>query len=206
MATFKKKGVPLLTHSSIDSGASPVNKGAIAGGVVGGVAGVALLGALIFFFLRRKRSQNKHQKQAADFEEAMNTGPTMMTSPYVPPSSPYQYESDFQGGAPAWSSNPTIHDVYQRNGPQTWSPRMEEGYPYYYEDGTTASGGGSPVLMPATESSNRHQVDYDYYYSQKPDDVVVQSTPSSPHPMRQDEPTDRAGNFSQASSDSGFPR
>lgn len=167
-------------------------------------------GALLFFFLRRKRSHKKSQQQAADFEEAMNTGPSMMTSPYVPPSSPYQYESDIHGGAPAWSSNPTIHDVYQRSGPQTWSPRMEEGYPYYYEDGTTASGGGSPVLMPASDrnSSNRHEVDHDYYYSQKPDDVVVQSTPSSPlqPPMRPDEPTDRAGNFSQASSDSGFPR
>lgn len=41
-----------------DDGGSSTPVGAIAGGVVGGVAGIALIGAAVWFFLRKRRQSN----------------------------------------------------------------------------------------------------------------------------------------------------
>ncbi|KAJ5816524.1 hypothetical protein N7447_008757 [Penicillium robsamsonii] len=44
--------------------ASSTNTGAIAGGAVGGVAGVAILIALVWFFLRRRNKQRRNESQS----------------------------------------------------------------------------------------------------------------------------------------------
>ncbi|KAI5838414.1 putative cell wall anchored protein, partial [Morchella snyderi] len=49
-------GVP-VDPSSPSSSSSSSNTGAIAGGVIGGLAGIAVIGAAIFFFRRRRRHQ-----------------------------------------------------------------------------------------------------------------------------------------------------
>jgi len=47
------------TTSSNTSSKSTSHTGAIAGGVVGGIVGLAIIGGLLWFFLRRKRTHDK---------------------------------------------------------------------------------------------------------------------------------------------------
>jgi hypothetical protein len=58
---------------SKDDSGSETPVGAIAGGVVGGVAGLALIGGLVFFFLRRRR---RNQQSAVDVPEPSPPSPT----------------------------------------------------------------------------------------------------------------------------------
>lgn len=68
--------------TSEDSG-TPV--GAIAGGVVGGVAGIALIGGLIFFFLRRRRSQEASDPIELTGDDKDKPPPSYGGSPYGQP-------------------------------------------------------------------------------------------------------------------------
>ncbi len=71
-------GTGLPASTNVPQASSGSNAGAIAGGVIGGVVGLALIGGLVFFFLRRRRSAS--EKPASS---AFNTTPYMAT-PYNP--------------------------------------------------------------------------------------------------------------------------
>jgi LPXTG-motif cell wall-anchored protein len=62
-ATGTATGAPVDTSSSSSSSS---NTGAIAGGVIGGLAGIALLGAGLFFLRRRRRQQPAPAYTAGD--------------------------------------------------------------------------------------------------------------------------------------------
>ncbi|OLN83698.1 Kelch repeat-containing protein-like protein 6 [Colletotrichum chlorophyti] len=71
--------------SSDDSGSSSTNTGAIAGGVVGGVAGAALIGLAIWLLRRRKQKKVPGAGEAGPVEAPSNTQQYQVYSP-VPPS------------------------------------------------------------------------------------------------------------------------
>ncbi|KAF4439811.1 hypothetical protein F53441_12481 [Fusarium austroafricanum] len=81
------------SETSNDSGSSKTPVGAIAGGTVGGVAALALLGVAIFFFLRRKKKQNQASNPPA-YQQAPG-GTDNKTAPWSPgqqQGAPYYYD------------------------------------------------------------------------------------------------------------------
>jgi hypothetical protein len=90
-------------ESEEDGGGGETNVGAIAGGAAGGVAGLAIIGAIIFFCLRHKKKQNKM---------SVDTSPAqpMIQNPQAPqpntfqPSSPGAYSSGVPAGYQGYSS------------------------------------------------------------------------------------------------------
>ncbi|KAL0577868.1 hypothetical protein V5O48_004104 [Marasmius crinis-equi] len=68
------------SSDSSDSGGSKSNAGAIAGGVVGGIAGLAIVAGLVFWFLRRRRARPRGITDI-DAPFAVNTGNLPPTSP-----------------------------------------------------------------------------------------------------------------------------
>lgn len=76
--------------SESGSSTSQSNTGAIAGGVVGGIAGIALIGAAIFFFLRRRRGaqygsvvQDHHKEGAAEIHSEKTYQLSDGSEPYM---------------------------------------------------------------------------------------------------------------------------
>ncbi|KAF7188318.1 hypothetical protein HII31_10382 [Pseudocercospora fuligena] len=67
---------PTSTTANSDSGSTTT--GAIAGGVVGGVAGLAIIGGVIWFFLRKRKS-NSHDSPAAEKRENFGDGSGVQT-------------------------------------------------------------------------------------------------------------------------------
>lgn len=65
-----------------EDGGSSTPVGAIAGGVVGGVAGIALIGAAVWFFLRKRRQSNG-PAELDEAAKAENGSPD--TSKWSPP-------------------------------------------------------------------------------------------------------------------------
>ncbi|KAJ5350821.1 hypothetical protein N7541_008548 [Penicillium brevicompactum] len=64
---------PSITSTSAaesdSSSGSSTNTGAIAGGVVGGVVGVAAIIALLFFFMRRRKQQNYQPQAQTEYDQ-----------------------------------------------------------------------------------------------------------------------------------------
>ncbi|KAJ3744833.1 hypothetical protein DFH05DRAFT_1491025 [Lentinula detonsa] len=78
--------------SSSPSGAassSKSNTGAIAGGVVGGVVGLALIAAILFWYLR-KRSRAKSTVPASGIDRDFNLSPDMTGTTHAPTVIPFQ--------------------------------------------------------------------------------------------------------------------
>jgi len=86
--------VPTNTGSSTPSASAAAiskksNTGAVIGGVIGGVAGLAIIGAALFWFLRRKQAQK--QGRAGPFISAHNNGRPPTSGPFqrIAPHQPY---------------------------------------------------------------------------------------------------------------------
>lgn len=62
--------------SSAKTESKKTNTGAIAGGVVGGVAGLALVAAAIFFFMRRRGSDDDHEEELYEKSAGVSRGGT----------------------------------------------------------------------------------------------------------------------------------
>ncbi|KAJ5376741.1 hypothetical protein N7509_013627 [Penicillium cosmopolitanum] len=75
------------TSADSESHGSSTNKGAIAGGVVGGVCGALLILGLLWFFLRRRRSSSVTKHEVSEYAASQPSG-------Y---SSPPGYRSSTQG-------------------------------------------------------------------------------------------------------------
>jgi len=84
-----------------NSGGKKSNAGAIAGGVVGGVVGLALIGFLIWFFLRR-RNRNKYA----------TTAQTSQSAPVSPQMA--NYHQPFAAGGDPYGS-PAPQKLYVRS-------------------------------------------------------------------------------------------
>ncbi len=95
-------------------GSSSLGTGAIAGATVGGVTGLGIIGALVFFYLRRRKAQKAPQTLGTlggDGGEMVVASPAMVTaelaSPHTLPNSP-------GSGRSAWIS-PTSPPAYEHN-------------------------------------------------------------------------------------------
>jgi hypothetical protein len=89
--------------SNTPSEGGKTNVGAIAGGVVGGVVGLALIGLLVFFLLRRKN----RQKRAPSEIYSQNTGVTPSSMHGPAPGSFFDGNSNFTSG-------PEVKPLYVR--------------------------------------------------------------------------------------------
>ncbi|TLS27264.1 hypothetical protein PpBr36_05332 [Pyricularia pennisetigena] len=90
------------------------NKGAIAGGVVGGVAFLGLIGAAVLFLLRRKK--------AAKAPLSKNGGDASTPGATYPPTSPYQTHLSASYGSPADTNTPFSMEQQQQPQKQGWYP------------------------------------------------------------------------------------
>ncbi|KAH6918420.1 hypothetical protein BKA70DRAFT_1247150 [Coprinopsis sp. MPI-PUGE-AT-0042] len=103
---------PSATGSSTATPSGEENKtnvGAIAGGVVGGVVGLALIGLLVFFLMRRRNKQ----KRAPSEIYSQNTG--------VPPSSMHgPAPGSFFDGNSGFTGGPEAKPFYNPNDPSTF--------------------------------------------------------------------------------------
>ncbi|KAL7951041.1 hypothetical protein V8C42DRAFT_308355 [Trichoderma barbatum] len=97
---------------------SSSNTGAIVGGVVGGVAGLGLIGLGAFFFLRRKRN-----KKAAQ-QEAMAQVPPVYQDPGVQPTPQSQFDPKFAAATGQYPQQYPPQQGYYQTSPegQTISP------------------------------------------------------------------------------------
>jgi len=125
------------------TGSSTPNVGAIAGGVVGGVVGLALLGTLLFLFLRR-RSPPSPPTSTYDPLMASQIAASLVTSPYPSnPASPSPYVAPPIPGSPPTipskhpSPPPTSFDGLQQPYPVTYANQVPTNY-----IGTSATSGG----------------------------------------------------------------
>ena len=84
-------GAEPIPQEGISSDSNSTNAGAIAGGVVGGVGGIALIAALVWFFLRRRRKENSADGTASDFDQGPAASATYQPGPQDPPLHPAQY-------------------------------------------------------------------------------------------------------------------
>jgi hypothetical protein len=75
---------PTNTTSPVSGGGSGLSGGAIAGIVIGCVAGVALLAALIFFLVRRRRQQHESTAAAEAAAEEPEMSPTIEYKDPIP--------------------------------------------------------------------------------------------------------------------------
>jgi hypothetical protein len=62
------------TSAGSEAHGSSTNKGAIAGGVVGGVCGALLIIGLIWFFLRRRRSSSAKKHEVSEYTGSQPSG------------------------------------------------------------------------------------------------------------------------------------
>lgn len=119
--------------------------GAIAGGVVGGVAALALVGTAIFFFMRRKKNNSNN-------ETMQNTSSSDPTSqkPYSPASSPAAYPS----GNPSQYGYPPQQQYSP--GPENYN-NQQSPYSHGYQQqqwGPNPYGATSPsAISPGTHTS-----------------------------------------------------
>ncbi|CAO3593440.1 unnamed protein product [Absidia cylindrospora] len=148
----------------------------------------SISGAILFFIFRRKKEDHSkiiNPPSPSAFENIIANTDEKWTTCTTP-----HYEQDRYGGATSWTRSNDFQ--YQRTAPtspqhQLTSPRMNEEhhhYHYHYDEE-----GCSPV---ATQRNSSHRYYYHHYdghspledphntptlchYSQKPDDVVVQS-------------------------------
>ena len=145
------------TTSSGDNGGSSTNVGAIAGGVVGGVVGLALIGGLIWFFMRRSK---KNKSSAPKQEDTYNggLGPTNYQNDHAIPPPMAQVQQPMSTGAstlPVSSMNGATS-----SGPSEYnnSPRPASQQPYgagvseYY-------GQKSPTSYQAGPIQERYEMD-----------------------------------------------
>lgn len=78
------------TPASSSAGDGKTNTGAIAGGVVGGVAGLVVLAGLIWFFLKKRRLQEQ-KSQHKSYGKAELEGAGGQNTPWLPK---HEYGSD----------------------------------------------------------------------------------------------------------------
>ncbi|KAL4917364.1 hypothetical protein BDW62DRAFT_201794 [Aspergillus aurantiobrunneus] len=78
-----QRGYYYYSTGQLGSNPSPSspNKGAIAGGVVGGVCGALIIVALIWFFFRRRRRQAKTPQPVEHFSDSQKDKPPIESSP-----------------------------------------------------------------------------------------------------------------------------
>lgn len=109
-------------NGSKSGGGSKSNTGAIVGGVVGGVGGLALIGLAAFFFLRRRKSTAGHEPVNQSPPAPIYTSPPMQQTPqgfydpkfaaatgqqpYPPPNQQYVQPQEFYTPAPQPSVSP----------------------------------------------------------------------------------------------------
>ncbi|KAI0121000.1 hypothetical protein BJ170DRAFT_688417 [Xylariales sp. AK1849] len=96
--------IPSESSSSSSGGGSSTNIGAIVGGVVGGVAVLALIGLGIWFFLRKKKQNNTHVAAQEQPQMAQSTG---YPSPPPPGAQGSNYDSRYSYAAPGSQFSPT---------------------------------------------------------------------------------------------------
>jgi LPXTG-motif cell wall-anchored protein len=141
-------------HQSSDSDNSSTPTGAIAGGVVGGVAGLALIGGLIFFFLRRRRNAASQpiELDSPTSTAAPGTGHGYAPNGIVPGQAAHGHAVLPNVKADYSSSSPSTQFGGVANTTSNASPANSNGP---YATPQDASTGGweqaAPVEMPTTE-------------------------------------------------------
>ncbi|KAM0254757.1 hypothetical protein ACHAQJ_006473 [Trichoderma viride] len=130
-------------NGSKNSGGSKSNTGAIVGGVVGGVGGLALIGLAAFFFLRRRKSAAGHEPVS------QNAPPPVVYQPPPMQNSQNYYDPKF---AAATGQQP-YPPPNQQYGQQGFYPPHPSGSP----DGQAVSPNGTSVdprfsLVPSSTS------------------------------------------------------
>ncbi|KAM4055033.1 hypothetical protein HRG_005843 [Hirsutella rhossiliensis] len=128
-------------------GGSQANVGAIAGGAVGGVAVLGLLGVVAFLLLRRRRSH----ASGSDTQQASPQTAMAQSHPQNPPQYPHTYSPPAQNYDPHMS-------VYSQQAypPQGWNnqyPQQLQGqYPPQQPGGYQPYGAASGFAAPSTAS------------------------------------------------------
>lgn len=89
------------------SGSHKTNVGAIAGGTVGGVVGLALIGAGLFFFLRRKKKQTPTPVAQAEAEKK----PSLYGGPEQPPAELHSGSGQYPHGAAELYSPEPVYEA-----------------------------------------------------------------------------------------------
>lgn len=95
-------------HSGSKNESSKTNIGAIAGGTVGGVVGLALIGAGLFFFLRRKKT--KTPTPVAEPEVAEKK-PALYGGPEQPPAELHSGSGQYPHGAAELYSPEPVYEA-----------------------------------------------------------------------------------------------
>lgn len=149
--------VPPGDNSSADSAGSSgtsghKNTGAIAGGVVGGVLGLALIAGLIFFFLRRRNQGKRVPPSAAIYEKAPlgspPTSPPPHTLTYGDGSTTYQHTGN-SGGVPQ-------PPVYNPDNPSTYP--TEGSFNHGYSGQVYPAGGPAQPGYQDSHASQSHNI------------------------------------------------
>ncbi|KAL1757188.1 hypothetical protein FB107DRAFT_260174 [Schizophyllum commune] len=104
-STATGSGMESSGSSSASGGGSKTNVGAIAGGVVGGVVGLAAIIGLAFFFLRRRKQQRAKAPSSAYLAPPMSSA-----TPPLPPSTPGAFSEKTEFVPPNAPPTPKLYD------------------------------------------------------------------------------------------------
>ncbi|CAD6947151.1 unnamed protein product [Tilletia controversa] len=134
------------------------NVGAIAGGAVGGILVLALLGFLLLFCLRRKKKNQEPMiwegpSQSSGGEDGKFFNPIMHDSSHVPPTVPpasLAAGAAFGGAAPGYVSS--TMDAHSANG-NNYDPQANP--QSYYNNGPAMSNQARPISPPMSIASGQ---------------------------------------------------
>ncbi|KAK0392818.1 hypothetical protein NLU13_2313 [Sarocladium strictum] len=176
---------PATSSSSGSSGGSGPNVGAIAGGTVGGVVVLALIGLGAFFFLRRRKGKDSASPASTSAHMSqygpVPTGPSGPTSPGSIVVYPSGVSSNFQGYPPPGQYDPSMQ--YHNNNVGHGGPQPQP----YGAYGSPSPGYGQSGSPDFAQQQQQQQGGYGGQYSYQP------SSMGSPPPLTGTSPSPGVG-------------
>ncbi|TLD20261.1 hypothetical protein PspLS_08519 [Pyricularia sp. CBS 133598] len=157
-----RPGDPEQQQQPVPTSSPSTNKGAIAGGVVGGVAFLGLTGAAVLFLLRRSKVSKM---------PASNTGGDASTpGATYPPTSPYQTHLSASYGNPADLNTPLSVEQQQQQQPQKqgWYPHSTHGSMHGTPQSTTPM---QQAYSPYRPSAAPAELDHPHVIHELPGDM-----------------------------------